>query len=163
MEGALVAWLSRFVLVGSGLWSARTYARDFVRAYIRRMIRDRLRTAILITAVQLALLACTALAVRRLGAPLAGRLVGSALVWALIVFNLVRFFRETLPEIALARRYLAGPVGSVVRGVLGISIARELVEMELFVLALCLVLGLSVRFGVSSAFSLLAPWHELLA
>ena len=46
---------------------------------------------------------------------------------------------------------------------LGISIAKELVELELFVLAVCLLLGLYVRLGVSSTFQLLAPWRELLA
>src|SRR6267143_466971 len=64
---------------------------------------------------------------------------------------------------AYARRQLAGPFGYVVRGLLGISIAKELVEMELFILAVCLVLGLYVRLGVSSTFHLLAPWQELLA
>jgi hypothetical protein len=54
-------------------------------------------------------------------------------------------------------------LGYLVRDLLGISIARELVEMELFVLAVCLVLGLYVRLGVSSTFHLLAPWRELLA
>lgn len=158
--GALIAWLSLF---GAGLWTARAHARDFVREYIRRLIRERLWSALWITLLQLALLAATAFAVQRLGHPLAGRLLGSALVWALIAFNLLRFVRETMPDIAEARRYLGGPVGSVVRGVLGISIARELVEMELFILALCLILGLSVRFGVSSTFQLFAPWRELLA
>jgi small-conductance mechanosensitive channel len=90
-------------------------------------------------------------------------LFGSALVWFLIAFNVARFFRSTLPDIVEARRQLAGPLGYVVRGVLGISIARELVEMELVILAVCLLLGLSVRFGVSSTFHLVAPWQELLA
>jgi hypothetical protein len=35
--------------------------------------------------------------------------------------------------------------------------------MELVILAVCLLLGLSVRFGVSSTFHLVAPWQELLA
>ena len=73
------------------------------------------------------------------------------------------FVGSTLPEIMDARRYLAGPLGHVVRGMLGISIAKELVELELFVLAVCLLLGLYVRLGVSSTFQLLAPWRELLA
>jgi len=54
-------------------------------------------------------------------------------------------------------------LGHVVRGMLGISIAKELVELELFVLAVCLLLGLYVRLGVSSTFQLLAPWRELFA
>jgi hypothetical protein len=37
------------------------------------------------------------------------------------------------------------------------------VELELFVLAVCLLLGLYVRLGVSSTFQLLAPWRELFA
>ena len=162
MEGALIAWLSRLALVSAGLFGARVRAREFVRAYIRRLVRERLRSGVFITLGQLGLLAATALCVHRLGDPLAGRLLGSALVWALIAFNVARFVRETVPEIALARRVLAGPVGYVVRGILGISIARELVEMELCVLALCLLLGLSARFGVSSTFQLVAPWRELI-
>jgi len=159
----LLAWLSRAVLLVAGGWSARTYARDFVAAYIRRLVRDRLRTGLFLTVSQLALLVATALCVRRFGDPLGGRLLGSALVWLLIAFNVTRFVRNTLPEIVEARRQLAGPLGHVVRGVLGISIAKELVEMELVILAVCLVLGLSVRFGVSGTFHLLAPWQELLA
>jgi hypothetical protein len=54
-------------------------------------------------------------------------------------------------------------LGYVVRGMLGISIVKELVEMELFILAVCLLLGLYVRLGVSSTFQLLAPWRELLS
>ncbi|MFL5312346.1 MAG: hypothetical protein ACJ79H_18080 [Myxococcales bacterium] len=158
----MLAWLSRVVVLFAGGWSARAYARDFVRAYIRQLVRDRLVTGLLLTVTQLALLAATAFCVRRFGNPLAGRLLGSALVWLLIAFNVIRFFRSTLPDIVEARRQLAGPVGYVVRGVLGISIVRELVEMELFVLAVCLVLGLYVRMGVSSTFHLLAPWRELL-
>jgi hypothetical protein len=159
----MLAWLSRLVVLAAGTLSARAYARDFVRAYIRRLVRDRLRTGLFLTCSQLALLAVTAFSVHRLGAPLGGRLLGSALVWVLIAFNLTRFVRSTLPDIAEARRHLAGPVGYVVRGILGISIARELVEMELFVLAVCLILGLYVRLGVSRTFQLLAPWQELLA
>ena len=159
----MLAWLSRAVLAVAGAWSTRAYARDFVRAYIRRLVRDRLRTGLLLTVSQLALLAVTAIGVHRLGNPLAGRLLGSALVWLLIAFNAARFLRNTLPEISEARRQLAGPVGYVVRGMLGISIAKELVEMELVVLAVCLVLGLYVRLGISSTFHLLAPWQQLLA
>jgi hypothetical protein len=162
VEGALIAWVSRVALLAAGLFGARARTRDFVRAYIRRLVRERLRSGLFITLSQLALLAAAALCVHRLGDPLAGRLLGSALVWTLIAFNIARFVRETLPEIALARRVLAGPVGYVVRGILGISIARELVEMELFVLAICLILGVSARFGVSSTFQLLAPWRELV-
>ena len=159
----MLALLSRLVFLVAGTWSARAYARDFVRAYIRRLVRDRLRTGLFLTVSQLILLAFTAYGVRRLGHPFAGRLLGSALVWLLIAFNLTRFVMNTVPEIAEARRHLAGPLGHVVRGMLGISIAKELVEMELFILAVCLVLGLYVRLGVSSTFQLLAPWRELLA
>ena len=160
----MFAWVSRVVvLVVAGGWSARAYARDFVREYIRRLVRDRLVTGLILTVSQLGALAATAFCVRRFGNPLAGRLLGSALVWFLIAFNATRFFRSTLPDILEARRHLAGPVGYVVRGVRGISVARELVEMELFILAVCLVLGLYVRLGVSSTFHLLAPWQELLA
>ena len=137
--------------------------RAFRHSNLRRLVRDRLLTGLILTVSQLALLAATAFCVRRFGNPLAGRLLGSTLVWLLIAFNVTRFFRSTLPDIAEARRHLAGPVGYVVRGVLGISIAKELVEMELFVLAVCLVLGLYIRLGVSSTFHLLAPWQELLA
>jgi hypothetical protein len=159
----MLAWLSRLALVVSGAFSARAYARDYVREYIRELVRERLRAGLLITATQFALLAATAFAVRRLGDPLGGRLLGSALVWVLIVYNLARFFRSTVPDIVEARRHLSGPVGYVVRGVLGISVARELVEMELLVLAVCLILGLYVRFDVSGTFHLLKPWRELLA
>src|SRR5205823_5078598 len=83
------------------------------REYIRRLVRDRLRTALVLTISQLGLLAGTAFSVRCLGEPLAGRLLGSALVWFLIAFNLNRFLSETVPEIAEARRHLAGPLGHV--------------------------------------------------
>ncbi len=159
----MIAWLARMILVSAGTWIARACARDFVRDYIRRLVRDRLLTGLVTTVSQLALLAATAFSVRRLGNPFAGRLFASALVWILIAYNVTRFLGETLPEIAEARRHLAGPLGHVIRDVLGISIAKELVEMELFVLAVCLVLGLSVRLGVSSTFQLLAPWQQLLA
>ena len=159
----MIAWAARMILVSLGTWIARACARDFVRDYIRRLVRDRLFGGVVTTVSQLALLAATAFCVHRLGDRLSGRLFGSALVWLLIAFNLSRFVGETIPEIAEARRYLAGPLGHVIRDVLGISIAKELVEMELFVLAVCLLLGLSVRLGVSSTFQLLAPWQELLA
>lgn len=159
----MLAWLSRFMLVLTGTFSARAYARNFVRDYVRTLVRDRLRTGLLITGTQLALLAITSFAVHRLGDPLGGRLVGSALVWVLIAYNIHRFLTNTVPDIAAARRHLSGPVGYVVRRFLGISIARELVELELFVLAICLILGLYVRFGVSSTFNLFAPWRALLA
>ena len=159
----MIAWVYRLLVVATTGWSARAYARDFVRAFIRRLVRDRLRAGLFLTVSQLLLLAGTALAVHRLGDPLGGRIIGSALVWFLIAFNATRFVRNTLPDIAEARRHLAGPLGYVVRDLLGISVARELVEMELFVLAVCLILGMSVRLGVSSAFQLFAPWRELLA
>ena len=159
----MLVWVSRLVFLVAGAFGARTYARDFVRDYIRELVRKRLRTGLVVTVTQLGLLAVTALAVHRLGDPLGGRLFGSGLVWILIAYNVNRFCTNTIPDIAQARRHLSGPVGYVVRGVLGISIAKELVEMELFVLAVCLVLGLYVRFGVSSTFHLIAPWRELLA
>jgi len=89
-------------------------------------------------------------------------LVGSGLVW-LSSRSRDPFRQEHPPRHCGSRRQLAGPFGYVVRGLLGISIAKELVEMELFILAVCLVLGLYVRLGVSSTFHLLAPWQELLA
>jgi hypothetical protein len=159
----MLAWFSRLVFLVAGTFSARTYARDFVRNYIRKLVRERLQTGLMITAVQFFLLAATAFGVHRLGNPLGGRLLGSALVWTLIAYNVARFFRSTVPDIVEARRHLSGPLGYVVRDLLGISIARELVEMELFVLAVCLILGLYVRFGASSTFHLLRPWGELLA
>jgi len=159
----MLVWVSRLVFLVAGAFSARAYARDFVREYIHKLVRERLRTGLAITVTQLGVLAVTALTVHELGNPLAGRVFGSALVWILIAYNVNRFFTNTVPDIAHARRHLSGTVGYVVRDMLGISIAKELVEMELFVLALCLVLGLYVRFGVSSTFHLLAPWRELLA
>jgi len=159
----VIAWAARVILVSLGTWIARACARDFVRDYIRRLVRDRLFGGVVTTVSQLALLAATAFCVHRLGNPLGGRLLGSALVWVLIAYNATRFFGDTVPEIAEARRHLAGPLGHVIRDVLGISIAKELVEMELFVLAICFALGLSVRLGVSSTFQLLAPWQEFLA
>jgi hypothetical protein len=159
----MLPWLSRLVSIAAGAFGARSYAREFVREYIRGLVRERLRAGLVITGSQLALLAVTAFGVRRFGDPLLGRLFGSALVWLLIAFNLTRFFTETVPEIAEARRRLAGPWGYVIRGLLGISIAKELVEMELLVLTLCLVLGMYVRYGVSNTFHLLEPWRQLLA
>ena len=159
----MLTWVSRLVVLVAGAFGVRTYARDFVREYIRELVRERLRVGIVTTATQLGVLAVTAFAVHRLGNPLGGRLFGSALVWILIAYNGHRFLTSTVPDIAQARRHLSGPLGYLVRDLLGISIARELVEMELFVLAVCLVLGLYVRLGVSSTFHLLAPWRELLA
>jgi hypothetical protein len=158
----MLTLMSRLVVLVASAFGARAYTRDFVREYIRELVRERLRAGLLITGIQLALLAATAFGVHRLGNPLGGRLLGSALVWILIAYNLHRFLTSTLPDVVRARRHLSGPLGYVVRNLLGISIARELVEMELFVLAVCLVLGLYVRLGVSSTFHLLAPWRELL-
>ena len=159
----MLAWFSRLVFVVAGTFSPRAYARDFVRNYIRELVRERLQTGLIITAMQFALLAATAFSVHRLGNPLGGRLLGSALVWILIAYNTGRFFMSTVPDIVEARRHLSGPWGYTVRVLLGMSIAKELVEMELLVLAVCLILGLYVRFDVSSTFHLLRPWRELLA
>src|SRR5215510_133595 len=159
----MIAWAARVILVSLGTWIARACARDFVRDYVRRLVRDRLFGGVVTTVSQLALLAATGFCVHRLGDPLAGRLLASALVWVLIAYNATRFFGETVPEIAEARRHLAGPLGHVIRHVLTISTAKEPVEMQLFVLSVCLVLGLSLRLGVSSTFQLLGPWRELFA
>ena len=158
----MLAWVSRLVVLAADAFGVRAYARDFVREYIRELVRERLRAALLSTVAQLGLLAATAVAVHRLGNPLGGRLLGSALVWTLIAYNLNRFWTNTVPDIAQARKHLGGPLGYFLRDLLGISIAKELVEMELFLLVLCLVLGLYVRLGVSSTFHLFAPWRELL-
>jgi len=155
--------MSRLFAIAAGAFGARAYARKVVREYIRELVRVRLRAALWITASQLVLLAITAAAVHRLGDPFAGRLLGSAVVWLLIAFNIGRFVTGTLPDIAEARRHLAGPWGYVIRVLLGISVARALVEMELFVLSLCLLLGLYARFSVSTAFRLLDPWRQLLS
>jgi hypothetical protein len=159
----MLVLLSRLVVLLAGALTARAYARDFVLEYVRRLIRERLRSGLLLTASQLALLAATAVAVHRLGDPLGGRLLGSALVWVLVAYNATRFLTNTVPEIAEARRHLRGTPGSVVRGLLGISVATVLVEMELIVLGICLVLALSARLRVSSTFHLLEPWGKLLA
>jgi hypothetical protein len=154
---------SRLVVVLLATLAARAHAREYVRGYIQKLVRVRLRSALVIAIAQVAALAATAFVVHRCGDPLAGRLVGSSLVWLMLVFNLVRFFGSTLPEIVEARRYLDGPAGYVVRGMLGISVARELVELDLVLLAVCVVLGVHARLHVGSAFHLLAPWQELLA
>lgn len=159
----MLALLFRLLLVGIGALGARMYARDFVREYIRELVRVRLRMALVTTAFQFILLAVTAAGVHQLRDPLGGRLFGSALVWVLIAYNATRFFTGTIPDIADARRHLSGPSGQVVRVLLGISILKALVEMELLVLAVCLILGVYARFGVSSTFHLLDPWRELAA
>lgn len=158
----MLALLSRLLLLAAGALGARLYARNFVREYIRGLVRERLRVALAITALQFILLAVTAFGVHRLRDPLAGRLFGSALVWVLIAYNATRFFTGTVPEIAEARRHLSGPSGQVLRVLLGISIVKALVEMELVVLAVCLILGVYARFGMSSVFHLIDPWSELI-
>lgn len=159
----MLALLSRLLFIGVGALGARLYARNFVREYIRELVRERLRVALAITASQFILLAVTAFGVHSLRDPLEGRLFGSGLVWVLIAYNVTRFFTGTIPELAEARRHLSGPSGHVVRVLLGISIVKALVEMELLVLAVCLILGVYARFGMSSTFHLLDPWRELVA
>jgi len=159
----VLALLSRLLILGLGALGARMYARNFVREYIRELVRERLRIALATTTAQFVLLAVIAVGVHRLRDPLAGRLFGSAVVWALIAYNATSFFTSTIPDLAEARRHLSGTSGQALRVLLGISMVKALVEMEVLVLAVCLVLGTYARLGVSSTFHLLDPWRELLA
>ena len=150
-----------FSLVALGVAGARTLARHVAREYVRSLVRLRLRQTLLIAAVQLAVVAAVYGVLRAGFDGWALRLAASAVVWGLIAFNAVRFCFGTVPELLAIRRTLRGSRGYAWRYLLGASVAKVLVELDLILLMAGVILAITARANLSSAFHLTAPWLEL--
>ena len=141
--------------------AARLLARKAARAYVRQLIRKKLRRNLLLVCVQAAILSTAYGLVVLTSESLGARLVASAALWAVAAYNLAHLITHTIPALLKLRRWLRGLPGFALRHVLGVSIAKMLVETDVLVLGACILLGSLGRWGLGTRLSLWRPWAEL--
>src|SRR5690606_6177428 len=103
----------------------RKSARDFTRDYIRRRVREGLVFGIAVVLFQITLL-LSCLLWATVNPSLLSRLVGSALLWTITIYNLHHFAFVTVPELYSVRKTMRGKVGYAMKYFLRISLVTEL-------------------------------------
>src|SRR5690606_16697687 len=130
--------------------------------YIRRRIETRLRRQTLVVLLELGVLVL-AYGLNRMNPTLFDRTFASLVLWSITLYNLYELFFSTIPELREVHRLLRGKVGYTLKHFLKVSLVTELMEGNLLFLSLCLILAVSSRTALGSAFSYFEPWRALLS
>ncbi len=137
----------------------RKTAKDFTKEYIRRRVKEGLALGMALVLAQVVLL-MGALLLVALHPTLLTRLIGSAVLWVLTVYNLHRFFTATIPELFAVRKTLKGKMGYAMKYFLRISLITELLQWNLLMPALCLIVAAATRTGLGMRLSYFVPWVD---
>lgn len=140
----------------------RKTARESARDYIKRRARQKLKRQIVVLSSQV-LLFLIAYAWCLEDRTLAPRLFASGVLWGVTIYNLVDWIFFTIPELMAVRRALRGKIGYAFKYFLGVSVATELMEGNIFFLAFCVFLGLSTRTLLGITFQYFEPWAKFFA
>lgn len=161
-------WLARWAwryrteitLAVQFLAALRKSARETTQEYIRRRLHQKLKRQLAIVGLEIGLLSGAYFLHR--GAPgLWTARVASATLWGITLYNLYELIAHTLPELRAVHRQLRGKVGYALKYFLQISLATELMQLNVVFLAVCLILGISTRTYVGSHFAYLKPWQGI--
>lgn len=143
---------SEIVLGVQFLAALRKSAKEATEDYIRKRIREKLRSQLIIVGVEIGLLIL---------ALFLSPLWASIILWAITLYNLFELFFHTIPELRAVYRQLKGKVGFALKYFLEVSVATELMQMNVIFLVVCLLLGISTRTYVGSHFSYTKPWKAI--
>ncbi|MBI1861758.1 MAG: hypothetical protein HYR96_12660 [Deltaproteobacteria bacterium] len=142
------------------LSALRKTAAEITREYIKRKVAMGLKRSLAIVTIEMGLF-LAALYWNETAPSLTARAVASLFLWAVTVYNAVELMFVTIPEIRAFQKMIRGRMGYAIRYVLEISVLSELMQMNILVLVLSLLLGISSRTWVGAHFSYLHPWREL--
>lgn len=154
--------LGRVALVAVVAVVGWSNAREFVRAWIRDQIRARLWKSLVSAGAQLLLLLGAYALVQHDAHSLGSLVVASALLWGITVFNTMKLFRKTIPELLEVRRDLQGLRGYLLRDILKVSLVEEMLQLDLVLLGLCIALATVSRWELQEVFQYIEPWRQLL-
>lgn len=158
------AWKYRIeiTLLVQVLARMRKTAQEITREYIHRRIKQKMVHQIFVISVEIVLLVAAYVAYR-LNPTIEMRLVASAALWIITLYNLFDLFFVTIPELVQVYKLLKGKRGFALKYVLQISLVTELMEGNLIFLSICIGLGLSSRTWLGSAFGYFGPWNTYFA
>lgn len=155
------AYRAEIALAVQVLAALRKSARELTRDYIHQKVKTKLKHSLLVVAAQILILA-GAFWLNREAPSLGSRLIASAILWAITLFNLFELVFKTIPELRSLHRTLKGKVGYALKYLLEISLVTELLRLNVVFMAVCLAMGISSRTVIGHSFSYLKPWQELL-
>lgn len=159
---ARALWVYRTeIYVGVQLLNAlRKSAKEAAEAYIRNRFKQQLTRSVQTMLFQIALLGSAVWLVQ--AQPfLASRLIASAVLWWMTLYNVSVLFLVTIPELKAVHRSLKSKRNYALKYFLEVSIVTELMQGSAIWLTLCLLVGWSGRSFFGSQISYWKPWAQL--
>lgn len=135
-------------------------AREAAQVYIRNRFKKQLLRSLGTLAFQVTLLTGAWLLVRE-QPYLFSRLVASAVLWWITLYNLAMLFFVSIPELRAVHRSLKSKRGYALKYFLKVSVVTELMQGSAMWLSLCWLIGWSGRTFLGNQISYWRPWVEL--
>ena len=139
----------------------RLHLRRVVRREVRRQARASLRHVLKIAGAQVSILAVVWW-VAQPSQTLAMQLVGSTVVWLLLLWNGYMVLFDAWPAVRQALSWKSRVRSLVLRPLLGTSLLRALFSAELVLLAIIILVAVMLGSYIGWHIALVRPWLRLL-
>jgi hypothetical protein len=141
--------------------SERLHLRRVVRREVRRQARASLRHVLKIAGAQVSILAVVWWLVGS-SQTLAIQLVGSMVVWLLLLWNGYMVLFDVWPAVRQSQSWTSGARSLALRHVLGTSLLRALFSAELVLLAIIIVVVTMLGGYIGWHIEIVRPWLRLI-
>jgi hypothetical protein len=141
--------------------SERLHLRRVVRREVRRQVKASLRHVLKIAGAQVSILAVVWWVVGS-SQTLAIQLVGSMVVWLLLLWNGYMVLFDVWPSVRQAQGWRGRAGGQALRYALGTSLLRALFSAELVLLAIVILVVTMLGGYIGWHIELVRPWLRLL-
>ena len=141
--------------------SERLHLRRVVRREVRRQAKASLRHVLKIVGAQVSILAVVWWAAES-SQTLASQLVGSAVVWLLLLWNGYMVLFDVWPSVHQALGWRSRARSQALRYVLGTSLLRALFSAELVLLAILILVVTMLGGYIGWHIELVGPWLGLI-
>ena len=141
--------------------SERLHLRRVVRREVRRQAKASLRHVLKIAAVQVSILAVVWWLARS-SQTLAIQLVGSMVVWLLLLWNGYMVLFDVWPSVRQSLGWRSRAGGQALRYVLGTSLLRALFSAELVLLAIVILVVTMLGGYIGWQIEIVRPWLRLI-
>ena len=141
--------------------SEHLHLRRVVRREVRRQARASLRHVLKIACAQVSILAVVWWSAQS-NQTLAMQLVGSTVVWLLLLWNSYEVLFDVWPTVRQSQSWTSGVRSLALRHVLGTSLLRAVFSVELVVLAIILLVVTMIGSYIGWHIELIKPWLRLV-
>jgi hypothetical protein len=141
--------------------SERLHLRRVVRREVRKQAKASLRHVLKIAGAQISILAVVWWVVES-SQTLAIHLVGSAVVWLLLLWNGYMVLFDAWPAVRQSQSWTSGVRSLVLRHMLGTSLLRALFSAELVLFAIIILVAMMLGSYIGWHIELVRPWLRLI-